>query len=85
MPDRLAGEDAGQRLGPGSRGDDHRAAGLRHQPRRRQLALHAAGPQRAAARAGQGEHLVVDLGHERDQLGMVRAAGLGRGKGRRPR
>ena len=82
-PARRRGCGSGARAGP--RGDDHRAAGLGHQPRRRQLALHAAGPQRAAAGAGQAEHLVVDLRHQRDDLGH-RSTRPGRSdRGRRPR
>ena len=51
---RLAGEDARQRVGLGARGDDHRAAGLGHLAGGRQLAVHAAGAQRAPARRRPG-------------------------------
>ena len=67
-PGRLAAEDARQGLGPGPRGDDHRASRLGHQPRRSQLALHAAGPHRAPLRLGHRQDLVVDLGHQRDDF-----------------
>src|SRR5208337_5460043 len=48
---RLTGEDAGQGVGPRSRGDDNRSAGLGHQPGGGKLALHSAGAQGAPARA----------------------------------
>ncbi len=74
-----------KRFGLGSGCDDHRAAGLSHEPRRGQLALHAAGPQRAAAGTRQREHLVVDLRHQANDFGIGRRSGSRCDTSRRPR
>ena len=51
-----------------------------------ELAPHPAGPQRAPARAGQAEDLVVEVRDQRDRPRRSRpGAGVGRGRGRRPR
>src|SRR4051812_45083621 len=68
---RLACEDPRQRIHLRSRCNDPRATRLSHQPRGRELAPHATGPERTTARARQGQHLIVNLRYDRYQLVTV--------------
>ena len=77
MPTCSPAEDPRQRIGPCPAGDDDRASRPRHLAGGGQLAPHAAGAQRALARAGQGQNLVVNLGDQGNQLGAVPGCGIG--------
>ena len=78
--DWLPGEDAGQWFWLGPRCDNHVATGLRNESRRGELALHAAGAQRAAAGTREGEHLLVNLRHEAQVSGSADGVGVVRYK-----